>query len=62
MWAALPASNAWAPTIPFAYPAPTSGPFIAGLSERSMEYLNVSAVTGAFEGGEKRNPGRILKV
>ena len=27
-----------------------------------MVYLNVSAVTGAFEGGENRNPLRIVNV
>ena len=33
-----------------------------GFSVRSIVALNVCAVTGSFEGGEKRKPGRILNV
>src|SRR6478609_8741549 len=36
--------------------------FMRGLATRSMVDLNVSAVTCSFDGGEKRKPGRILKV
>ena len=35
---------------------------IPGFSVRSIVSLNVCAVTGWFEGGEKRKPGRILNV
>ena len=35
---------------------------IFGLSARSIENLKVWAVTGAFDGGEKRKPGRIVNV
>ena len=35
---------------------------ILGLSARSIENLKVCAVTGAFDGGEKRKPGLILNV
>ena len=38
------------------------GLFIAGLSVRSIVSLNVCAVTGWFDGGEKRKPGRIVNV
>ena len=38
------------------------GSFIFGLSVRSIVSLNVCAVTGSFEGGEKRKPGRIVNV
>jgi hypothetical protein len=41
---------------------PPAGPFIFGLSARSIENLNVAAVTGSPEGGEKRKPLRIVKV
>ena len=41
-------------------PAPIA--LIAGLSARSIVSLNVSAVTGSFDGGEKRKPGRIVNV
>jgi hypothetical protein len=33
-----------------------------GERARSIEYLNVSAVTGWFDGGEKRTPDRIRNV
>jgi len=33
-----------------------------GESARSIEYLNVRAVTGSFDGGEKRNPGLMPNV
>ena len=33
-----------------------------GLVSRSIVDLNVVAVTGWFDGGEKRKPGRILNV
>ena len=33
-----------------------------GLRVRSIAYLNVFAVTGSPEGGEKRNPFRIVNV
>ena len=33
-----------------------------GLRLRSIVCLKVSAVTGSFEGGEKRMPGRITNV
>ena len=35
---------------------------IFGLSARSIANLKVWAVTGAFDGGEKRKPGRIVNV
>ena len=35
---------------------------ILGLSARSIENLKVCAVTGAFDGGEKRKPGLIVNV
>lgn len=43
-------------------PFNSAGPFILGLRLRSIAYLNVCAVTGSFEGGEKRNPLRIVNV
>jgi hypothetical protein len=33
-----------------------------GSVTRSIVDLNVEAVTGAFEGGEKRYPGRIVNL
>ena len=39
-----------------------TGFLIRGLRVRSMVYLKVSAVTGSFDGSEKRNPGRIVNV
>ena len=39
-----------------------SGAFIAGFSARSIVSLNVCAVTGWFERGEKRKPLRIVNV
>ena len=36
--------------------AAAAGLFILGLRLRSIAYLNVWAVTGSFEGGEKRKP------
>jgi hypothetical protein len=39
-----------------------AGELSLGLSVRSITYWNVRAVTGSFEGGEKRKPGRIVKV
>ncbi len=36
--------------------------FMTGLRVRSIVYLNVCAVTGSLEGGEKRNPFRIVNV
>ena len=39
-----------------------SGAFIAGFSARSIVCLNVCAVTGWFDGGEKRKPRRIVNV
>ncbi len=46
------------------YPLATfrAGLFIRGFRERSIVCLNVCAVIGSFEGGEKRNPLRIVKV
>ena len=35
---------------------------IFGLSARSIANLKVWAVTGAFDGGEKRKPGLIVNV
>jgi hypothetical protein len=40
--------------------AKACGPSL-GDSARSIVYLNVSAVTGSFDGGEKRKPFRIRK-
>ena len=58
---AFPASYACTPTMSAAklLPGPSG---ILGLSARSIENLNVWAVTGAFEGGEKRKPGLIVNV
>jgi hypothetical protein len=39
-----------------------AGLFILGSSVRSIVYLSVSAVTGWFDGGEKRKPLRIVNV
>ena len=61
-WAASPASYAFAPTTSSRKPKVGTDPFSFGLRLRSIEYLNVSAVTGWFEGGEKRKPLRISKV
>src|SRR5712691_1528792 len=62
MWGSLPALYAFSPTTSARKPFNSAGPFILGLRLRSIEYLNVCAVTGSFEGGEKRNPLRILNV
>jgi hypothetical protein len=35
---------------------------MVGLKVRSIAYLNVCAVTASLEGGEKRNPFRIVNV
>jgi hypothetical protein len=35
---------------------------IAGESSRSIERLNVAAVTGSFDGGEKRKPDRTRNM
>src|SRR5512133_2390735 len=56
----LPARYGAAPTISPRNPG--AGPPSPGLRLRSSVYLKVSAVTGAFEGGEKRKPLRILKM
>jgi hypothetical protein len=39
-----------------------AGLFNLGLSVRSIATLNVSAVTGSFDGGEKRKPPRMVYV
>ena len=39
-----------------------AGEFIALLRSRSMTFLKVMAVTGAFDGGENLNPSRTVKV
>ena len=62
MWGALPAMYAFAPTTSARKPFDSAGPFILGLRLRSIAYLNVCAVTGSFEGGEKRKPLRMVNV
>jgi hypothetical protein len=57
---ALPAMSARAPTMSARYSA--DGLCILRLSVRSIESLNVCAVTGWFDGGEKRKPWRIVNV
>src|SRR5919204_1295189 len=39
-----------------------TGDFSRGFDSLSIVDLNVDAVTGSFDGGEKRKPGRILNV
>ena len=62
MCGALPAMYALAPSMSAREPFVTAGPCILALRLRSIVYLNVWAVTGASDGGEKRNPLRIVKV
>ena len=58
---ARPARNASTPTMSEANAAATAFGPNRGESARSIVYRNVSAVTGLFDGGEKRKPGRIRK-
>ena len=60
MCGVLPAMYAAAPAI--SANSYASGAFILGLSARSIVSLNVCAVTGWFDGGEKRKPLRIVNV
>ena len=60
IWAALPAMNARGAD--YVAEVGARGLFIVGSSVRSIVDLNVCAVTGSFEGGEKRNPRRIVNV
>ena len=60
IWVAVPAMYARAPAM--SSNSDATGFFIAGLSVRSIVYLKVCAVTGVFEGGGKRKPGRIVNV
>ena len=54
---ALPARNAGGPTIAGASLGPRPPRPSFGENARSSVCLNVAAVTGSFEGGEKRKPG-----
>jgi hypothetical protein len=57
---AVPAWYSSAPTTSRRNAAP--GELMAGLSVRSIEALNVSAVMRSFDGGEKRKVFRTLNV
>jgi hypothetical protein len=61
-WAARPAANAGRPTIAGADDGPLPPSALFGENARSSVCLNVAAVTGSFDGGEKRKPGRITNV
>ena len=60
MSCALPVTYAWYPAIPLNRLA--TADLSGGLASRSIVDLKVDAVTGSFDGGENRNPGRILNV
>lgn len=60
MCRAFPAAYDVSPTMSLA--KPSAGDFIFGFRVRSIVSLKVCAVTGAFEGGEKRKPFRIVNV
>jgi hypothetical protein len=57
---ALPVTYRSYPSTPLK--ADGNGAFMRGLATRSIVDLNVAAVTGWLEGGEKRKLGRIVKV
>ena len=60
--AALPARNGGSPTIAGASLGPRPPLPSFGENARSSVCLNVAAVTGSFDGGEKRKPRRMRKV
>jgi len=60
MRVALPAMYASAPSMSPRNRA--NGLWVPGFRVRAIVYLNVCAVTGSFEGGEKRKPRRIVNV
>src|SRR5262249_44357104 len=60
MWSVFPSRNASSPSMSETKYGPGAWSPIAGDSARSIEKRNVSAVTGWLEGGENRNPSRIV--
>jgi hypothetical protein len=64
MWSLLPAVYAAAPTMLVSSDAigPLNPTFMLRFKVRSIVSLNVRAVTGWLDGGEKRYPGRIVNV
>jgi hypothetical protein len=55
-----PAAKSRAPTMSFTSAAPNEP--VRGVRARSIARSNAFAVTGSFEGGEKRKPSRMVKV
>ena len=61
IWRAVPDRYAGSPTMSDTIRGPGEKRF-AGESSRSIDRLKVAAVTGSFDGGEKRKPGLTRNV